>query len=1441
MAETLTIENRLLQKNRDYFDLYQKLKQWAIAQWTDHNDVPEQIRHDVSHSVALMEYANTILQNKLKSDYLNEKELFLFASAVYLHDIGMQYGWKERLEIKGDRGNLSPEERKQIRINHAKTSGGVIRSFKNGLPRSLDDSLSTNQKNMLNDLNERLAFIAESHNRKGIAAHLNQLPTLFPGNTLKIDFMAALLQFCDTLHMDKSRLNENRFLDDLANWEAGKPSESAYEPRDWQRFFQSYFVESIRLLPVNDTDVFEIQVNIRFNPEENESFRERFLNIYRGRLKRRKHDCLEVLRNHKIRFTGDDAFNPLEAESAKILLPQCFIALFDQLEADAKTVEKHVSLNNKLLPSSETTKLLSNYRTWLCTSTATYAIPGITHHSMPINKCWLPLSTIELPLNTLPPQSPREELDLYMKTGKSKTGRENKFDAEWMDVGLRRVVIVGGPGSGKSLLLQRIAHREAQADCTVLLAKLKYVASKMHKEKVPFEEAFKSVAMADFCCDDSEIRNIMQRATLLLLDGLDECVGQRQTIAAEIVKWSEAHPETTTIITTRPVGHAPATLPQWPHYSLNTDNIYAYRFSEFALDGVCQEIFKDQLEQIEQVEKRLHQVIHSDGWRDKDKDYKFVRDVPLLFSFVISLAVHGCDIPDKRMELYRDVITLLARDDAQDRGTETNIDMSEAYLFLHYLAWLLMEDPVLEYDALIEKSGELFAAEFGEKKAAACKASERAFRFWEERRLLERLHHGAGCLVTFMHLGFCEYAAAKHLATLSPEEIKSWVVATRGDARWKEVYLNAASMGFGQIIIETLLELDRPAPPDTNEAIFAVEIAATSENIDEGVLLKLLQNIIHRLTSGYPTRTCEAAKCLLPLARKYPQLIGGHLKPLLTNEDEWIRFAAFALCLESGKEYVDLQELQEKYPDILPQSKFPGSGRSPFGGFDIRDLCEPHDLKMAIVSGATKILLSEGINPDLLDRIKRMYDNDLSMHQTSELGRIFHESGIAEVIAIAEEHDRKLRDKLSIPNILKVDKREIGFLDLLSGACSIKGDGCSGDIVRPLIHLGKLAQVLRLSEMTYSWSEWLLPDKENQALLAIRGAMLAARIEPLELCRDIVAARKMLEDDKFNSLFLIMPSFPVEDEWHKSNELCVADPELLASAITHPCEVVALAAAEIIFEGTINEQLEIALSNALIRSRFRSLYFISLIADRIWGDNVLEVVLSRLEQELSSGCKYLIKKLPAYSNGKCNDRILDVIKRALIAESEDVAEAAAELCLEFVSNELLLSELKSALSHWKKHEKPYPKSSGTIPPSPRATLLKALIQRNGLSFDELFELYEDVRSDVKGLAKSSLSQLAQENPEVVTRILDQIETGRFGSTTLWSLMELPFASLKHEQQRLLKFLDSDIPDIQVVMLAALKRHPLHSETDAVRLLRQKLDSTNIAVREAAIRALRQYE
>ncbi|UCH95527.1 MAG: hypothetical protein JSV88_01405 [Candidatus Aminicenantes bacterium] len=285
MSETIVPEEKLKQANELYFSLFEKLKKWTDTAWKDYTVVHEQIIHGTSHSKKIAEYAGIILQNKLQTNTLNAEELFLLNASIYLHDIGMQTGWKEFLDIKGTIGELTKEERYRIRKKHAKTSAFVIRSWQTQLPAALDRKLTPEEKDILcQDLNQPLAFTCQCHNQPNIAAYLetelNQKHR-FRDRGFNIAFLAALLQLCDALDMDKNRLNDERFRDNLGKWLDDQPLEVIYDDNDWKRFFQCHFVEKVRVVPVFEgKDVFQISIDLRFNPEENREIREQFLDIY---------------------------------------------------------------------------------------------------------------------------------------------------------------------------------------------------------------------------------------------------------------------------------------------------------------------------------------------------------------------------------------------------------------------------------------------------------------------------------------------------------------------------------------------------------------------------------------------------------------------------------------------------------------------------------------------------------------------------------------------------------------------------------------------------------------------------------------------------------------------------------------------------------------------------------------------------------------------------------------------------------------------------------------------------------------------------------------------------------------------------------------------------------------------------------------------------------
>ncbi len=1087
------------------------------------------------------------------------------------------------------------------------------------------------------------------------------------------------------------------------------------------------------------------------------------------------------------------------------------------------------------LKAQETSTVVTRYCTWLAESTRHYLIPGIGVQ-IPIATCWIDLEAYELPIEKAPPQTAKEALDFYLRTYSSDSSKGKSYDAEWLGVGLRRIVILGGPGTGKSLLLRRIAHCEAKCDRTVLLARLRFVAASISQSGKSFEESLLEVATEGSRFNNAQKRIVLENASLILLDGLDECGSNRNAIATEVTKWSAGHPNITVIVTSRSVGHSPGALPDWPHFQIRARD-YPLSLYEFAIEGVCREVFKDQDELVEDVENRLDAIINASSWRSEDKEYELIRSVPLLFGFMVSLAVNGCDIPKTRNELYAAVIHLLARSEVQDRGIETNVDTTVAYCGLYFFAWLLMQNPVRDLSDLLDETGQLLADETGEKPMAGRRLAEKVFRFWEERRLLERVRHGFQEIATFIHLGFCEYAAAKFLMDFGRIDVASWVSETRGDTRWREVYQYAALLGMAQTLVQFLLDLDEPSGKNSEDLILAANLSTASETVSDGLVAELLDHLLPSFTSGFREIILRAGAAVLPLAGRAPQVVGPYAKPLLVHENEWTRCAALALCLEAGGEYVDLEDLQHRYPDLLPKRR----SRSPFGGitFDLDDYWL--NLKSTTIVRATSILLARGLTPNLRDNIRTLFDKiELSLTDTDKLIRLLRDSEDAKLVEIADQQHSKFLDRWLQPHAWTNDD-QVEFLDFVLQACAVT-ESKEEPGERPFINFAKFKQVLGLGEMQAGSLRTCRHSlgKDEAAILAFRGAMLAAGVEPADLARDILGIKEELENEQ-GSFFTLSPDFPYDGEWEKSKLIPELNARVLASAVGHPCKAVAIVAIEMILAGTGGQHVSEALKEVLREGGSYALFILGQVGETLWGASTLDLFLKRLERKISPGCEYLLAKLPDLSAGKVDDRILSVIKRALTSKSAIVATQTAELCFKFTSTGPISPELRGALVYWEKNEEPYPKRGGVVPRSPRAILVKLLAKRQELKTDELLELCLDVRSDVRNAAKEALLDLAQTDAEILTQLLNGIEAGKFGSEMLYRITKLPSEVLKHERNRLLGFLESENPDVRIVMVQGLRGMCLVAEEETLELTRKMLDDSDVEVCDSARRVLSSLE
>ncbi|QQE87242.1 hypothetical protein [Azotobacter chroococcum] len=141
----------------------------------------------------------------------------------------------------------------------------------------------------------------------------------------------------------------------------------------------------------------------------------------------------------------------------------------------------------------------------------------------------------------------------------------------------------------------------------------------------------------------------------------------------------------------------------------------------------------------------------------------------------------------------------------------------------------------------------------------------------------------------------------------------------------------------------------------------------------------------------------------------------------------------------------------------------------------------------------------------------------------------------------------------------------------------------------------------------------------------------------------------------------------------------------------------------------------------------------------------LRLLLDRLDGPITTGFEYLLETLAKTS--ATWPQVATGVGKAIHASNARVAVAAATLTLKHVESGAAVPEsvLEVAYQHWLANEEPYPTVSGTVPHSPRKTLLEAMNHLRPLPDERLFELLNDTRADVKDLAVSWLIQRAAQS------------------------------------------------------------------------------------------------
>ena len=163
--------------------------------------------HGIEHSKRMLVYINKLLSNTQNTDLLNEYECFVLASAIYLHDIGIQVTKDELLFDFAKKNGLQfdPNDNKAdfVRKYHPQLSSYIIR---NDLREQAHPIVYFGEK----PLGEYICLVVESH---GIDFYNNDSYCIknFHGEDINIKLLSILLCLADCFDCDDQRIDTSRF------------------------------------------------------------------------------------------------------------------------------------------------------------------------------------------------------------------------------------------------------------------------------------------------------------------------------------------------------------------------------------------------------------------------------------------------------------------------------------------------------------------------------------------------------------------------------------------------------------------------------------------------------------------------------------------------------------------------------------------------------------------------------------------------------------------------------------------------------------------------------------------------------------------------------------------------------------------------------------------------------------------------------------------------------------------------------------------------------------------------------------------------------------------------------------------------------------------------------------------------------------------------------
>lgn len=990
-------------------------------------------------------------------------------------------------------------------------------------------------------------------------------------------------------------------------------------------------------------------------------------------------------------------------------------------------------------------------------SNSQITIPGYLE-PLPIDDVWISTSVKTWTFTSQPEGSNYSNALAQYHRSIEADHSESTFDIEWLGRFVRHVVVVGGPGAGKSTAAKVLARRYGLDGFPVLKVRLSQIAQRLaHGDGL--WDALLSVGL-----DGAGINAIqlgMHFPWVIVADGLDECGPQKSEISERLANLARSHPHFRIIITTRPIGYDAPFLGNWRHYQMLAQDDTAAgnalcRLTEYLSEGKVK------------LEGRLG------GLEDIDRDLsEAIRRTPLVLALSAVLIAEGQPIAKTRAGQYR---AIFKRMEETNASRANNGGLSEPVLrrILNAIGEHVIANPLVTTNQTMAFAASDLCVALNLNKLQAEDQVQKALSYWKEIGLLEEVTYNDDSYLTFIHRTFAEFASARYMVETitEPEAIDGAVRCRIDDEKWMEVVEFAGYLEWGDAIIRHLLSNFSVTSIGAESVAQALKIVTSSDKVLTSTERTALFDCALKLgETGRRDIVSIISKQLLRATGRHP-LEGHDLgKELSESEESWARLLGWALLLGGDRSQSSVNDAQADFP-VLADVILNDRDRDTTGIINLdrspNRLIEAFSIRLidALAIGLDADALAEAVSPivELRDELSWRFNTAIQQClQRHQIVDRFQKSSFETSLNTAGS--AKLWSDNFRNMLLEMFSPILGLLTVEQ-----RGNVASSTDVTHL----QMSAILQVSEFWHmSLSDIFGADNDDLKAAeqeVMRGLLEATGLELDVLASEILAFKQAIDQQPDADFQLFDKTVHVDCElptWSVQTNPPL-DCQKLSKSVRESSHWIACVATELIQANADETELETIVEYALEHKTYSSLSLGSHLAKKL-PHSKAHAVLLETATDYNNDVSPVLSSLTSLASW--DKKVIEVTKLHLLGKNVENAIGAAKLMFSLAPrHDTEVIELaRQAYEHWQENEEPYPEKGGTVPRSPRDKLVE-MIDVSNWGDQKLFNAARDPRSDVRNWGVTALVEKLAGQALLQTKFVERCIAEKFPHETLRSIL-----------------------------------------------------------------------